>query len=88
MRMRPAFVLELRSLSKDLLERQYARPHLHVERNLRKMYRFHKMLPDEHVQLLLDFLKLAPHLQVHSGRFSRPVLRHPSQLLQRHCGNN
>lgn len=41
------------------------------------MYHFREMLPDEHIQLLQDFLKLAPHLRVHSDRFSRPVLRHP-----------
>lgn len=56
---------------------QYGRPRLHAERYLREMYNFREVSPDEHIQLLKDFLKLIPNLDVAVGRFSRPVLRHP-----------
>lgn len=70
---------------------QYGRPRLHVERYLREMYQFREISPGGHIQLLQDFLKLAPHLAVHSGRFSRPVLRHPdfspNNILVSPCGD-
>lgn len=56
---------------------QYGRARQHVERYLREMYHCREILPDGHIQLLQDFLKLAPHLAIHPDRFSRPVLRHP-----------
>ena len=58
--------------------KQYGKPRPHVERYLREIYGFQHMSPTIHVQLLQDYLKLAPHLNISSeNRFSRPVLRHP-----------
>ncbi|KKK12847.1 hypothetical protein ARAM_006569 [Aspergillus rambellii] len=58
--------------------KQFGRSRLHVERYLRQLYEFKEAQPATHIQLLLDFLRLIPHLEVPSDhRFSRPTLRHP-----------
>ena len=58
--------------------KQYGKPRLHVERYLREIHGFRQMSPTAHAQLLSDYLRLAPHLNISSIHpFSRPVLRHP-----------
>ena len=58
--------------------RHHAKPRLHVERYLRELHGLRKKLPSTHAELLSDYLKLAPLLDLSAAsRFSRPVLRHP-----------
>jgi len=58
--------------------KRFGKSRLHVERYLRELHQFKEMSPTVHIQLLSDYLKLAPSLEISSShRFSRPVLRHP-----------
>jgi hypothetical protein len=58
--------------------KRFGKPRLHVERYLRELHQFKKMSPTAHVQLLSEYLKIAPCLEIPSThRFFRPVLRHP-----------
>ncbi|RAK99051.1 aminoglycoside phosphotransferase family protein [Aspergillus ibericus CBS 121593] len=58
--------------------RRFGKPRLHVERCLRELYDFQEMSPTLHVDLLSDYLKLAPYLNIPSEHpLARPTLRHP-----------
>ncbi|KAL4787336.1 kinase-like domain-containing protein [Aspergillus varians] len=58
--------------------RQFGKPRLHVERYLRELHQFQKLSPSSHIQLLSDYLKLSPSLELRQNHpFSRPTLRHP-----------
>ncbi|KAJ9374479.1 hypothetical protein DTO282F9_1375 [Paecilomyces variotii] len=58
--------------------KRFGKSRLHVERYLRELHQFKEMSPTVHIQLLSEYLKLAPSLEISSShRFSRPVLRHP-----------
>lgn len=57
---------------------EYGKPRLHVERYLREIHNFEKMLPENHIQRLSEYLLLASTLDIPlDHRFARPVLRHP-----------
>ncbi|KAL3474616.1 kinase-like domain-containing protein [Aspergillus californicus] len=58
--------------------KRFGRPRLHVERYLRELHKFKQLSPETHIQLLSDFSKLSPSLEIPSEHpFSRPTLRHP-----------
>ncbi|KAF9249575.1 hypothetical protein DTO006G1_6644 [Penicillium roqueforti] len=57
--------------------KRFGKPRLHVERYLREIYQFQSLSPILYQYLLANYLKLAPYLDVLSGRMSRPTLRHP-----------
>ncbi|PWY95459.1 phosphotransferase family protein [Aspergillus sclerotioniger CBS 115572] len=58
--------------------KRFGRPRLHVERYLRELYHFQEVSPTLHAELLSDYLKLAPYLEIPSDHpFARPTLRHP-----------
>ncbi|KAL3463697.1 kinase-like protein [Aspergillus heterothallicus] len=57
---------------------RFGKPRPHVERYLREIHQFQNLSPIPYQQLLTNYLKLAPCLDVHSDhRMSRPTLRHP-----------
>ncbi|KAJ0416260.1 kinase-like protein [Aspergillus carlsbadensis] len=57
---------------------RFGKPRLHVERCLRELHQFHSQSPNTYQNVLANYLKLAPHLDVPSDhRMSRPTLRHP-----------
>ncbi|CAG8125467.1 unnamed protein product [Penicillium salamii] len=57
---------------------RFGKPRLHVERYLRELQHFEELSPILYQQLLANYLKLAPYLDVPSNhRMSRPTLRHP-----------
>ncbi|KAI9040990.1 aminoglycoside phosphotransferase family protein [Aspergillus affinis] len=57
---------------------RFGKPRLHVERYLRELHQFQNLSPVPNQHLLLDYLKLAPYLDVPSDHcMSRPTLRHP-----------
>ncbi|KAF2228220.1 phosphotransferase family protein [Elsinoe ampelina] len=57
---------------------KYGSPRQHVERHLRHIYDFDDMKPDAYIQVLEEYLRLAPSLDLPADHaFSRPVLRHP-----------
>ncbi|CAK3818414.1 phosphotransferase family [Lecanosticta acicola] len=57
---------------------QYGKPRHNVELYLRELDNLEPQYPSRHVELLQDFLKLAPYLDVsRDSRFARPTLRHP-----------
>ncbi|KAJ5159156.1 uncharacterized protein N7500_008807 [Penicillium coprophilum] len=57
---------------------RFSKPRLYVERYLREIHQFQKLSPIPYQQLLTNYLKLAPYLDVPSDhRMSRPTLRHP-----------
>ncbi|KAJ5445456.1 hypothetical protein N7491_001538 [Penicillium cf. griseofulvum] len=58
--------------------KRFGKPRLHVERYLREIHQFQNLSPIPYQYLLVNYLKLAPYLDVLSGhRMSRPTLRHP-----------
>ncbi|KMQ47272.1 hypothetical protein HL42_2070 [Trichophyton rubrum] len=58
--------------------KEFGKPRLHVERYLRELHKLQKMTPTAHVQVLSQYLQLAPHLEIPAEHpFARPVLRHP-----------
>ncbi|EZF31081.1 hypothetical protein H101_05301, partial [Trichophyton interdigitale H6] len=58
--------------------KEFGKPRLHVERYLRELHKLEKMSPTTHVQVLSQYLQLAPHLEIPAEHpFARPVLRHP-----------
>ncbi|PYI06349.1 phosphotransferase family protein [Aspergillus sclerotiicarbonarius CBS 121057] len=58
--------------------KRFGKPRLHVERYLRELYHFQEMSPTLHTDLLSDYLKLAPYLEIPSDHpLARPTLRHP-----------
>ena len=65
---------------------QFSKLRLHVELYLRELQDFQLQHPSYHADLLRDYLRLAPSLDIDPGsRFSRPTLRHadfsPSNIL-------
>lgn len=59
--------------------KRFAKPRLCPERYLRELYHLKEMPPTVHIDLLSDYLKLAPHLNVPLDHpFAYPTLRHPN----------
>lgn len=57
---------------------KYGKPRLNVERYLRDLDNLEPQDPAYHSQLLHDFLRLAPSLDIDAGNsLARPTLRHP-----------
>lgn len=57
---------------------RFGKPRLHAERYLRELHQLKEMSPTVHIQLLADFLKIAPYLDISPDHpFARPTLRHP-----------
>ena len=57
---------------------RFGKPRLHVERYLREIHQFQNLSPIPYQHLLINYLKLAPYLDVPTEhRMSRPTLRHP-----------
>lgn len=57
---------------------KYGKPRLNVERHLRDLDNLEPQDPAYHSQLLHDFLRLAPSLDIDAGNsLARPTLRHP-----------
>ena len=58
--------------------RQYGKPRLDFQRYFRELYGLQKKLPSTHIEVLSNYLKLAPGLNLSANsRFARPTLRHP-----------
>ncbi|EFE29557.1 uncharacterized protein ARB_03549 [Trichophyton benhamiae CBS 112371] len=58
--------------------KDFGKPRLHVERYLRELHKLKEMTPTAHVQVLSQYLQLAPYLEIPAEHpFARPVLRHP-----------
>lgn len=58
--------------------RRFGKSRLHVEQYLRELHQFKEMSPTVHIQLLSDYLKIAPCLDISPDHpFSGPTLRHP-----------
>lgn len=56
----------------------YGKPRLSAERYLRDLYNLEPQDPGHHAQLLHNFLRLAPSLDIDAGNsLGRPTLRHP-----------
>ena len=59
--------------------KRFAKPRLHPERYLRELYHSKEMSQTAHIDLLSDYLKLAPYLNVPLDHpFAYPTLRHPN----------
>ena len=57
--------------------RAHGRPRFPFERAYRETFDYKKQDPEEHTNLLLDYIQLAPHLVPRSSKLNLPVLRHP-----------
>ncbi|KAF1997562.1 hypothetical protein P154DRAFT_547352 [Amniculicola lignicola CBS 123094] len=57
--------------------RAYGRPRFPFERAYRETFDYKKQDPKEHVNSLVDYIRLAPHLVPTSSKLNLPVLRHP-----------
>ena len=55
----------------------FGRPRLPFERAYRECMNYQKALPEEHIESLDKYLKIAPFLVPQEARFHRPFLRHP-----------
>jgi hypothetical protein len=56
----------------------YGKPRLPYERMYREIYGYRQVLPEDHIQNLIDYLTLAPCLGFRAGSsLNRPVMRHP-----------
>ncbi len=57
---------------------QFGKPRQHVERYIRELHELRLLSPQTHIDLLSDYLKLAPYLDIPAGNpLTRPTLRHP-----------
>lgn len=58
--------------------KRFGNPRFHAERYLRQLHDFKEISPTNHINLLSDYLKMAPYLDVPSDHpLARPTLRHP-----------
>ncbi|KIX92545.1 uncharacterized protein Z520_11721 [Fonsecaea multimorphosa CBS 102226] len=55
----------------------FGRPRLPFERAYRECLNYEKSRPEEHIESLDKYVRLAPYLVPREPRFHRPILRHP-----------
>ncbi|RMZ77403.1 hypothetical protein DV738_g4429, partial [Chaetothyriales sp. CBS 135597] len=55
----------------------FGRPRLPFERTYRECMGYKKSQPEEHIESLEKYVKVAPYLVPTEARFHRPILRHP-----------